>query len=51
MYGQESDQYEQVISLAAAERGSNGERDMEREKGAVPSAVYGVEHLLRLFGE
>ena len=51
LYAQESDQYEQAISQAAAEEDSNGERDTEREKGVVPSAMYGVEHLLRLFGE
>ena len=50
LYVQESDQYEQVISQAAVTKGSDGEGGADREKGVVPSAVYGVEHLLRLFG-
>ena len=51
LYAQESDQYQQVISQAAVGKGSDRDSGTEREKGVVPSAVYGVEHLLRLFGE
>lgn len=51
LYAQESDQYEQEISqpTGGKENGEGGGTD--REKEVVPSAVYGVEHLLRLFGE